>query len=81
MDYELCYQGNSLDLEGYINPDWAGDVDERHLTSRYAFLLNRRAITWSSKKQTYVPLSSKESEYMACFVMVQEAVWLKRLLE
>ena len=81
MDYELCYRGRSLHLEGYSDADWAGDLDERHSTSGYAYLLNNGAISWSSKKQTCVSLSSMEAEYVACAAAVQEAVWLKRFLE
>ena len=39
-DYSLCYQGKELRLVGYSNADWAGDLDERKLTSGYIFLLN-----------------------------------------
>jgi hypothetical protein len=80
-DYCLCYQGSNLSLEGYTDADWAGDPDERKSTSGYAFLLNGGAITWYSKKQTCVALSTMEAEYVACSTAVQEAVWLKRFIE
>ena len=33
IDYSLCYQGNDLQLKGYIDADWGGDLDERKSTS------------------------------------------------
>lgn len=38
-------------------------------------------ITWSSKKQTLVTLSSTEDEYIALCEAGKEGIWLKRLLE
>ena len=43
-DYRLCYHGANLNLVGYSNVDWVGDLDERKSTSGYAFLLNGGAI-------------------------------------
>ncbi|XP_054778412.1 secreted RxLR effector protein 161-like [Prosopis cineraria] len=50
VDYALCYQGSDLRLIGYSDVDLGGDEDERRSTSGYTFLLNNRAICWSSKK-------------------------------
>ena len=80
-DYSLCYQGGDLRLIGYTDADWGGDLDERKSTSGYAFLLSKGAISWSSKKQTCIALSTMEAEFVACSAAVQEAVWLKRFLE
>ena len=46
-----------------------------------AFLLQGASITWGSKRQTSVALSTMEAEYMALSQATQEAVWLQRLLE
>ena len=77
-DYVLCYQGSDLCMIGYSDVDWGSDLDERKSTSGYAFLLNNGAITWSSKKQPCIALSTIEAEYVACLAAVQEAVWLRR---
>ncbi|KAK9098657.1 hypothetical protein Syun_025702 [Stephania yunnanensis] len=80
VDYSLCYQGNNLHLVGYTDVDWGGDLDERKSTSGYVFLLNNGVISWSSKKQSCIALSTMEAEFVACSAAVQEAVWLRRFL-
>ena len=80
-NYVLCYQDSNLRLVGYRDADWGSDLDERKSTFGYAFLLNDGAITWSSKKQLYIALSTMEAEYVACSATVQEAVWLRRFLQ
>ena len=81
MDYVLCYQGLDLRLIGYNDADWGSDLDECKSTSSYALLLNNGVITWSSKKQLYIALSTMEAEYVACSTAVQEAVWLRRFFQ
>ena len=47
----LCYQGKKdLQLIGYSNADWGGDVNQSKSTSGYTFLFNDSAILWRSKK-------------------------------
>ena len=79
--YSLCYEGNDLQLKGYTDADWGGDLDERKSTSGYIFLLNNGAISWSSKKQSCIALSTMEAEFVAFSAAVQEALWLKRFLD
>ena len=55
-------------------------MDERKSTSGYTFLLNNRVVSWRSKKKTSVTLSTMETEYISMSVAVQEAFWLKRLI-
>ncbi|KAK4384341.1 Retrovirus-related Pol polyprotein from transposon TNT 1-94 [Sesamum angolense] len=61
----LSYHGGSLRLVGYSDADGSADRDERKSTSGYAFLLGGAAITWSSKKQPCISLSTMEAEYVA----------------
>ena len=65
---------------GYIDADWDGDLDERKSTSGFVFTLNNGVISWSSKKQSCITLSTMEAEFIACSAMMQEVVWLKRFL-
>ena len=52
-------------LTGYSDADWAGDIDGRHSTSGNVFFLAGRAVSWLSKKQATVALSTAEAEYVA----------------
>ena len=73
--------GRSTTLVGHSDSDWAGDIDTRRSTTGYCFTLGSGAISWSSKKQPTVALSSTEAEYRAACSAATEAVWLRRLLE
>lgn len=79
-DMKLCYQRDEKeDLHGFCDADWAGDVSDRRSVTGYVFLLQGSAITWNSKKQPTVALSTTEAEYMAMSSSTQEAIWLKNL--
>eukprot|EP00253_Pinus_taeda_P003374 PITA_03374 len=83
-DYGLCYQGRTgldrvLDIRGFVDADWAGDLEQRRSTSGYVFNLFGGAVSWMSKKQSVVALSTTEAEYMAATHASKEAVWLQRL--
>ena len=68
-----------LDIRGFVDADWAGDLDQRRSTSGYVFNLFGGAVSWMSKKQSVVALSTTEAEYMAATHASKEAVWLQRL--
>jgi len=81
-DYKLVYRrgvpgGNTI--LGYVDANWGSDVNDRKSTSGYAFTLSGGAISWSSKKQSAVALSSTEAEYIAGMHAAKEAIWLGRL--
>ena len=62
-DYGLCYQGRPgldrvLDIRGFVDADWARDLDQRRSTSGYVFNLFGGAVSWMSKKQSVVALST-----------------------
>ena len=67
-------------LIGYSDADWVGDIESGRSTSGYVFVLNGGCISWRSKKQRTVALSSTEAEYMALSEATQEAVWLKAFM-
>ena len=80
-DLGIWYSSNSnFKLFGYCDSDWAGCVDDRKSTSGHVFCMGSGAISWSSKKQEVVALSSSEAEYIAATSATCQAVWLKRLL-
>ena len=67
-------------LVGYTDSDWAGSIDDHKSSSSYLFCLGTKLISWSSKKQKTVALSSAEAEYIAATNAACEAVWLRRIL-
>ena len=83
-DYGLCYQGRLgldrvLDIRGFVDADWAGDLDQRRSTSGYVFILFGGAICWMNKKQGVVALSTTKVEYMGATHARKEVLWLQRL--
>jgi hypothetical protein len=55
-DYVICYQGkpggdSELNVHGFVDVDWAGDLDRRRSTSGYVFKMFGGAINWMSKRQ------------------------------
>eukprot|EP00253_Pinus_taeda_P004999 PITA_04999 len=75
------YARNLLETFGFLDSDWAGNLDDRKSITGYAFNIGSGVIAWSSKKQSNVALSSCEDEYQALCVAMCEAIWLRRLLK
>jgi len=71
------YDGSNqkdVTLIGYTDADWGTNPIGRKSKSGYAFLLCGSVISWASKKQSTVALSSTESEYVAASRCAQEPV-------
>jgi hypothetical protein len=78
---EIFYEAKSqLKVHGYTDADWAGNVSDRRSTSGFLFSFGSGAISWSSKKQPTVALSSMEAEYRGAAIATCEVVWLQKLL-
>jgi hypothetical protein len=80
-NYCLKYSKSNMPLYGYCDADWGNDTDTRRSTTGYVFMLSNGAITWQSKRQQTVALSSTEAEYMAATQATKEATWLIQLLK
>ena len=78
-DLWLTYGESRRTLVGYADADGSMTEDRRAITG-YAFLIDGGAISWSSKKQEIVSLSTTESEYVAATHGMKEALWLRNLL-
>jgi hypothetical protein len=72
--------GGKLDLSGYSDSDWAEDRDDRKSTSAYTYRIGDGAISWKSRKQATVSLSSTEAEYKALSDSCKEGLWLRHIL-
>ncbi|KAA0067109.1 gag/pol protein [Cucumis melo var. makuwa] len=72
----LVYGSKDLILIGYTNSDFQSDKDARKSTSGSVFTLNEGTVVWRSIKQSCIPDSTMEAEYVAA----SEAVWLKKFL-
>ena len=79
-DRGIVYGGGTLNIKGYSDSDWAGDKESRKSTYGCIFILNRGPISWCSKRQPTVFLSSSEVEYIALTLAAKEAIWLRLLL-
>jgi hypothetical protein len=78
-DLVLMYGKQQKELEGYSDADGSMH-EERKAVSGYAFILDGGAVSWSSKKQDIIALSTTEAEYVAASHAVKEALWLRTLI-
>ena len=80
-DVALCFGESDLTVKGYVDSDYAGDLDGSKSTTGYVFTLSGGTVSWVSKLQSVVAMSTTEAEYVAAAQASKEAVWLKMLLE
>lgn len=73
------YGGDRNGLEGFVDADGASQEHRRAITG-YVFIVDGGAVSWASKKQELVTLSTAESEYVAATHAAKEAIWLRRLI-
>lgn len=82
INFGIFYKkGGSKNLVAYTDSDYVGDVEDRKSTSGYAFLLSSGVVSWSSKKQPIVTLSTTEAEFVAAASCASQVVWMRRILE
>jgi hypothetical protein len=82
-DYGITFvrQKSDLSVMGYVDADYAGDLDDRRSTTGYVFTLAGGPICWKSMIQSTVAMSTTEAEYMAVAKAVKEALWLTGLVK
>ena len=81
LRFERDADDGKLQLDIYADANWGGSHDDRKSTTGYAVLLNGSLVSWQSKKQPTVALSSTEAEYMSLAAAVCEARWMASLLQ
>jgi hypothetical protein len=83
--YTRCFgiwypKGSTFDLIGYLDFDYAGcKVDRKSTSGTYQFL-GRSLLSWSSKKQTFVALSTAEVEYVAAGQCCAQLLWMRQTI-
>ena len=77
----LCFGGSNIVLQGYVDVDMAGEKGNRRRTTRYVFTVGGKTISWVSKLQSVVVLSTTEAEYVAITEASKEMILLQRFLD
>ncbi|XP_065639097.1 uncharacterized mitochondrial protein AtMg00810-like [Quercus suber] len=67
-------------LAGYSDADWAGNVDDRKSTSGGYFYVGNNLVSWISKKQNFISLSTAEAEYINAGSCCTQLFWMQKLL-
>ena len=73
-------KNDHLNVNGYTDVDWAGNITNKKSTSGYFTFVGGNLVTWRSKKQKVVALSSVEAEFQGMVKGICELLWLKKLL-
>jgi hypothetical protein len=77
----LGHGSTMMILKTYSKLDWGEDLDSKRSMTRFSFLLKNGIVSWASKKQPIVALSSIEVKYMATSFANRKILWLKMLLQ
>ena len=70
----------NINLEGYVDLDWVGSSIDRKSTSGCFLSMGTGVISWFTRKQSYVALSTAEAEYVASYSTSFEELWPRKLL-
>ena len=80
-NFGVWYRKDTNDvLAGYSDADWARNADDRKSTSRCCFYVGNNLVSWISKKQNYIYLSTAEAEYIAVDSCCTQLLWMQKLL-
>ena len=82
-DHKLVYHATEDQNKPviYLDSNWAGDCNDRKSITGFVTCLSDGAITWASRKQACVSISSTEAEFIATATGYQEALWLRNFLD
>ena len=78
-ELKLVLGGPHSTIAGYSNVDWASQI-HHHSISGFVFFVSIGAISWSSKKQPIITLSSTEAEYVTLTHSSKDIIWIHKLL-
>jgi hypothetical protein len=72
---------HNVELIGFSDSDWSGDAEDRKSTSGFILKFVGVPVSWSSRKQSVVALSSCEDEYIVVASAPCQAAWIRYLLK
>ena len=80
----LYTNNNNIDmhnivLSGYCDSDWGGDKNDHKSTTGYTVFVNDNIVSWNTKKQATVALSTAEAELMSLVELAKEIMWYQQL--
>ena len=78
--YCLCFGHDETVLEGFTNVDMARDMDTRKSTTGYLYTFAGAAVSWVSRLQRIVAVSTTKAEYIAATKACKEILWMQRFL-
>eukprot|EP00253_Pinus_taeda_P015807 PITA_15807 len=82
VEYGLWYpKENDLVIQAYTDTDWASSVDDRKSTRGATIYLGGCLVSWLSKKQYSISLSTVEAEYIVAAVCCTQVFWMKKTLQ
>nr|KYP72044.1 Retrovirus-related Pol polyprotein from transposon TNT 1-94 [Cajanus cajan] len=83
IEHKIFYkvEGRSTSLIAYIDSNYAGDLDDRRSTSGLVLVMGSGAVSWASKKQPIVSLSTTEVEYIAAASCACQCIWIRGILD
>lgn len=81
LDFGLWYpRNNGFSFTTYFDVDWARCVDDRKITNGCAFFLVDFLVSWLSRNQASISLSTTEVEYIAAVYLYTQIMWMKHTL-
>lgn len=80
LELKLVYENKSKIISGFADADWGGDAIDRKSTSGFCLYVFGNIVSWNSKKQSTVAMSTTEAEIIALSFCISEACWLRNLL-
>lgn len=79
--YGVHYNSGDLDINVFVDSDYAGDIVDRKSMSGFLIKLGNAVCLWGSKKQAAIALSTCEAEYCAMTHAAKEVIWISRIVE
>ncbi|KAL8121862.1 hypothetical protein AgCh_018556 [Apium graveolens] len=81
LSFEIKFcSSRDFELQGYVDSDWAGSLDDLKSTFEFCFCFGSRIFTWSSKKQEIIVQSTAEAELIATTVAINHALWIRKIM-